>query len=167
MLYNVQLIKHAAISEEHISNICSLKVIRWNYSLDEHRQWIKLNLKADDLHIIISYEETILAYTNLIDITAIINSKKIRLKGIGNVCTRESGKNYGNILMTEVNNILEQRFWKGLLLCKASLVTYYEKFKWSLIDSDVVKQPNDASIVYMSFNFESKIFSFEFDGVNF
>ncbi|WHF53059.1 GNAT family N-acetyltransferase [Chryseobacterium gotjawalense] len=167
MKFLTSVIKHSEISEEQLIEICRLKSIRWDYNLDQHKRWMIENIQANDFHILIKDEEKPIAYTNLVDITAIINDKNIKVRGIGNVCTSETGKGFGNILMEEVNAVLAQNQWKGILLCKDNLVPYYEKFNWKLINSDKIMTKKFENTNFMNINFSIEIDSLEYNDRNF
>lgn len=163
--YTSKLIKHSAISEWQVMEICNLKATRWNYSLTQHREWIDKNISENDYHILIYNNTKLIAYTNLVAVIAVVNLDELNIKGIGNVCTSETGKGYGNILMDEVNNTLSKNSWKGFLLCKNDLVSYYEKFKWNLVDPPI--KENNIEINYMIYNFDSLIYRFDYFGHSF
>ena len=166
MKFTTSLIKHSDISEEELTEICELKAIRWKYTLEQHKKWMAENIQPNDFHVIIKVDQQPIAYTNLVDVNAIINNENVSVRGIGNVCTSETGKGFGNILMEEVNKILEKNEWKGVLLCKDHLTAYYQKFGWILLKkSEILFEPNDIN--YMIYNHKIKVQSFDYNGVMF
>lgn len=167
MKFATSLIKHSEISEDELTTICKLKAVRWEYSLEQHKKWMLENIQPNDFHVIIKDGERPIAYTNLVDINAIINSENVGVRGIGNVCTSETGKGFGNILMEEVNTVLQQNQWKGILLCKDHLIPYYEKFDWKLIDKNIMKTEKFSEINFMIYNFEDTVTSLEYNDRNF
>lgn len=167
MSYSVQLIKHADISEKQINEICNLKAIRWDYSLEQHRQWILQNINVNDYHIIITENETPVAYNNLVEISAIVNSVELKFMGLGNVCTSETGRGYGNILMKNTNDILKKNHWKGLLLCKNNLVSYYERFGWSICEPMLITPALSKGVNLMTFNVNTNRRSINLQNQNF
>ncbi len=167
MKFLTSVIKHSEISEKQLIEICRLKSIRWDYTLDQHKKWMIENIQANDFHILIKDDEKSIAYTNLVDITAIINDKNTKVRGIGNVCTSETGKGFGNILMEEVNAVLAQNQWKGILLCKDNLVPYYEKFNWKLINNDKIMTKKFENSNFMYVNFSIEINSLDYNDRNF
>lgn len=167
MKFTTTLIKHSDISEEQLTEICKLKAIRWDYTLDQHKKWMIENIQANDFHILINDGEKPIAYTNLVDITAIINDENVQVRGIGNVCTSETGKGFGNVLMEEVNTVLTQNQWKGILLCKDHLVPYYEKFGWKLIDKHSVQAEKYNEINFMIYDFPQVVASLTYNDRNF
>ena len=167
MVEELTLSKHEDISETQLQDICKLKAIRWNYTLDEHREWMNNNIKADDYHLMISQNQQLIAYANLINTFASVNGKLTDFKGIGNVCTNKSGKGYGKVLMNAINKSLLENNWKGILLCKDHLVAYYQKFGWTLIKKNEVIFPIESNINYMIYNYKIEVHSFEYRDRNF
>lgn len=167
MITKTKILKHSDISESEVLEVCSLKAIRWNYSLEEHRKWMKVNIKDEDYHILIKDDNKLIAYANLVNTTALINRKLTNFKGIGNVCTIESGVGYGNILMNAINKGLDENNWSGILLCKDDLIKYYKKFDWTLIKEADMKFKNKNGINYMIYNYKLDLNNFEFNGENF
>ena len=167
MKFTTSIIKHSDISEEELTEICKLKAIRWEYTLEQHKKWMAENIRPNDFHVLIKDGEESIAYTNLVDITAIINFKNVSVRGIGNVCTSETGKGFGNVLMEEVNKVLIAHDWKGILLCKDHLVPYYEKFDWKLVDKNTIKTEKFSDINFMIYNFEDVVTSLEYADRNF
>lgn len=167
MNFTTTIIKHADVSEEEITEICKIKAIRWNYTLDQHRNWLIENIDENDYHLIIKQDSEVVAYTNLVDVVATINNEQIKVRGIGNVCTAETGKGYGNILMDSVNKSLLTNDWVGLLLCKSELVQFYEKFDWIVIEDGDIVATNHPQISFMLFEFSQTVFSLKYQDRNF
>jgi len=167
MKFTNSLIKHSDISEEELMEICELKAIRWKYTVEQHKKWMSENIQPNDFHVIIKADQQPIAYTNLVDVDAIINNENINVRGIGNVCTSETGKGFGNILMEEVNAALTQNQWIGILLCKDDLTTYYKKFHWKLIEKNLLKTEKFSEINFMIYNFEDTIVLLEYNDRNF
>lgn len=167
MEFTTSLIKHSDISDEELTEICKLKAIRWNYSLDKHKKWVEENIMENDFHLLIMENRKPIAYTNLVDVSAIINHQNIKVRGIGNVCTSETGRGYGNILMQNVNEVLKQNNWVGILLCKEQLTAYYEKFNWKLLDKNTIINEKCNDINLMIYNLEDKVTALEYKDRNF
>lgn len=167
MIISTKIVKHADISESEVMEICSIKLIRWNYSIEEHRKWMQTNIKDDDYHILIKQDDQLIAYANLVNTSALINGENTLFKGLGNVCTIESGVGYGNMLMEAINKVLNDHKWSGILLCRDSLIKYYQKFGWALIEDDKAMSQTTSSVSYMIYNFGLAFESFVFNGENF
>jgi predicted N-acetyltransferase YhbS len=167
MKFTTSLIKHSDISEEELIEIYDLKAIRWKYTLEQHKKWMAENIQPNDFHLIIKADQQPIGYTNLVDVNALINHGNVHVRGIGNVCTSETGKGFGNVLMEEMNVVLAQNQWKGVLLCKDFLVPYYEKFGWQLVDRKLIKTEKYTKVNFMTYNLKQIISFFEYNGRNF
>mgnify|MGYP003586369921 FL=1 len=150
-----------------LEDICNIKSKRWNYTQDQCKVWIEENLEEDDYHLCIYIKNNIIAYMNFVFIEAKVNDSIIPFVGIGNVCTAESGKGYGDLLMKEVNKIIEEKSWKGILFCKDALVPYYEKYNWELVDLNCITSEEIKKHNTMLYNLEKPIASFEYTGRKF
>lgn len=148
--------KHSQIAQQEIQKIVDLKKIHWNYTSKEHLNWIERNIKAEDIHVLMFEKEELVAYLNLINIEVIINNTIQPFVGIGNVCSSEKGKGYGSILIKEVNEYLLLQNQTGILLCKDTLLSFYSKNGWKLIDKNKVEA--DFSLFYtMVFNINREL----------
>ena len=159
--------KHSQIGQQELEKIVDLKKSHWIYSSEEHLDWIRRNIKAEDIHVLMFEKEKLVAYLNLINIEVIINNTVQPFIGIGNVCSSEKGKRYGSILIEEVNQYLVQQKKYGMLLCKDILVDFYKKFRWVLLDTSLINKVFFKNINVMLFNFEKNIISFKYMGRNF
>lgn len=161
-------LKNSGISVDKLTDIATIKSMRWHYPLEKQIQWIEHNLLSEDLHVLLlNNDEDPIAYSNLVNINVIINGRSCAYKGIGNVCTSESGKGYGNVLMKEVNHFLLSNKMSGLLFCKDQLVDYYEKFNWVLIPRENIKTDTFKHVNFMVFNTEDPVKTLEYNGRNF
>lgn len=164
MNYRTELIKHSDISYDKIQQIVELKSNRWHYTQEQHLDWISKNIQPEDYHILIFENEELIAYTNFVSVKVSINDNEIPFMGIGNVCTAESGKGYGDLLMKEVNKIIVEKNWKGILFCKEALVPYYEKYNWGLVALNCITSEEIKKHNTMLYNLEKPIASFEYTG---
>lgn len=131
--------KHSQVDQQELAKIVNLKKRYWNYSSEEHLNWIKYNIKAEDIHVLMYEKEELLAYLNLIYTEVVINDAVQPFIGIGNVCSREKGKGYGSLLIKEVDQYLVYKNKTGVLLCKDSLMGFYLKNGWKLLDNRKVE----------------------------
>ncbi|MFE3871963.1 hypothetical protein ACFX5F_12100 [Flavobacterium sp. ZS1P70] len=155
------------ITAIELESIVSLKKLHWDYSIEEHINWIKANIQADDIHVLMVENNELIGYLNLIKTQVIINSKTHPFLGIGNVCTRNKGKGYGKDLLTAINNYLIINSLNGILLCKNDLMGFYSKVNWVLVDDSIRDQNSYKNINFMLFNYEDEITDFKYSGRNF
>jgi predicted GNAT family N-acyltransferase len=87
-------VKHKDLSKENLFEIINLKNQHWNYSVEQHKDWIQSNIDNDDYHLLLYNDENNLtAYLNMISILIINESEKYtRGLGIGNVCVDKTKK---------------------------------------------------------------------------
>lgn len=163
----ITFIRHNNTPCSVLKEICLLKSVRWNYSTNECLNWTKENIWPDDYHLILSENGIMKAYCNLAEINMIVNGTEKRTFGIGNVCTRESGKGYGDLLMKEVNRALVENNWRGILLCKDGLVPYYEKYGWKSVNPKIISSELLSTSNTMVYNFETEINQLKYEGRNF
>lgn len=161
---NFKFIKHSQIEDHHLKEIVSLKKIHWDYSTEEHTKWIQNNIHEDDIHVLMLDNDILVGYLNLVKIDVLINNISYPFLGIGNVCSKEKRKGYGNELLIEVNKFLIDNHQRGMLFCKDNLIDFYKKFKWQLIDKVLIDQPIFKNINIMLFNFDSSTRFLLYDG---
>ncbi len=126
-------IKHQNLTPDSLERICILKSSAWNYSIDEQKQWIDLNIKPNDTHVLLVEKGEYLAYLNLIQTTITTKENNtIEVLGIGNVCAKVKKMGYGSSLMKGLNNYLIENKNIAILLCKKELVFFYESFGYIL-----------------------------------
>jgi hypothetical protein len=152
------------ITAIELESIVSLKKLHWDYSIEEHINWIKANIQADDIHVLMVENNELIGYLNLIKTQVIINSKTHPFLGVGNVCTKNKGKGYGKDLLTAINNYLIINSLNGILLCKNDLMGFYSKVNWVLVDDSIRDQNSYKNINFMLFNYEDEITDFKYSG---
>lgn len=143
------------LKEKEINSLIELKKQYWIYEEEEQKKWIQRNLLPDDFHVFI-WESAgeLLAYLDIVLVSANVNNKEIEMLGIGNVCVhynyREKG--YGSILMAIVNAFVKEERKYGILLCKNNLVNFYKKADWKEIN------PAEISIMGKPYNYKVMIY---------
>lgn len=146
-MYILKTIEHSSITATDLSLIINIKSVAWHYSFQQHKSWIENNISKNDIHLFLYKDEQVVAYMNLVDVEAIINHIPTRVWGIGNVCSIESGKGYGQELMKQTNDYIKQSNKQGLLFCKDILIKFYSKYKWQLIDKELLQLNFDNTSV--------------------
>ena len=124
------------VTKQELDKIIMVKSSSWPYSYKSQINWIKNNIKDNDLHLLIEKEGIALAYLNLVSIDITIDDKKCKGYGIGNVCTINKGQGMGKTLMLSVNEFLRKKNKIGLLFCKKQLINFYSHSGWELIDEN-------------------------------
>lgn len=144
---------HKDITENELLEVIKLKSIAWPYSLENQLQWIKGNIKDDDVHVLLLDENnTVKAYLNMIAIVFKINGKINSGFGIGNVCALEKGKGWGKQLIKFTNTYLKNNNKIGLLFCKSQLVKFYSDNNWKLVRNEKLICPFKNEVQTMVYN---------------
>ena len=100
---------------------------------------MEVNLKMNDIHVLAYDEFDLVAYLNLVESKVTIENKSYSFLGVGNVCTKVKHKGYGSILIKEVDKYIIHKNKPGILLCKDSLIGFYLKNDWELLDKNDVE----------------------------
>ncbi len=135
-MLSTTFIKHKDLSTELLQDIAALKSVRWPYTLARQLSWMEQNIAAEDWHLLLLEGAELVAYMNLVQANPVIDEVAVPVLGIGNVCTKESGKGHGNQLMAAANRFLSENKLSGMLFCKDQLVPYYQKFDWVLVAAE-------------------------------
>lgn len=129
-MYSIKYIRHADMTQLDLVDVINLKKKQWDYTVDEHLNWIAENLKASDIHVFLTLENKNVAYLNLIDLNIFVDNKIAASWGVGNVCAVERGKGFGREIMKEVNKYINDSVRIGLLYCKPKLLSFYSDLNW-------------------------------------
>ena len=132
------IIPHKQLDNQILDKIIEIKQKSWPYSKESHLKWIEDNIKDDDLHFLVTDNNDYVAYMNLVSLLLEINSKTKKAYGIGNVVSIKQGAGYGKMIMESINQYLIENNSIGFLFCKSNLVSFYEKYCWSVLDKDIV-----------------------------
>ena len=131
-------IKHKDIGPEELKEIAKVKDQYWTYGIDSQIEWIQKNLSGDDIHLLGYCPEKyeLAAYLALVEVFAEVNSNICRCAGLSNVCVKKSyaGKGLGLMLVSKANEFITEEEKNGILLCKDSLASFYEKAGWKTIN---------------------------------
>lgn len=162
-MLKTKIIRHADIKQNEIDNIIALKSVFWQYSYESQINWLKKNLHDQDLHLMVYDNEQLVGYLNLVNIQIAINGTDLPALGVGNVCTSQSGKGYGSVLMSQLNTYLLENNWIGILFCRSEIELFYAKFNWENIETGLLQIEN-LSASMMIFNFNLPIVHVKYDG---
>lgn len=153
-MFKLKVIQHATISKSHLDEIIRIKSVAWIFPFEKQLDWISINLKDSDLHLLLYKDDKAVAYLNLISIELIIDTITYNALGVGNVCAIEKGKGYGTELMKLTNQYIANENSIGLLFCKTSLIDFYKMFDWIIIEKTKLNLSfHSENIITMLFNF--------------
>ena len=168
LMYKILYIKHSDITEIYINEIIAIKSAAWQYSDKSHREWLSKNLKSSDIHVFLYMKERVVAYLNLISIELNVNTIKVSGLGVGNVCAFEKGKSWGTELMSRVNTFIKKNNCIGLLFCKNTLIEFYQKQNWSVLEhSNCNLLIENSKIVIMYYSPTEHVQSLYYSGKTF
>lgn len=162
------IIQHLGLDKSIEEKIILLKKQHWPYDIASQQEWMKNNLTESDVHVCL-FDESVLdskkddklvAYCNLVEVEISVGGNNFICNGIGNVCVDKeySGKGYGIILMKHINDYLIANNRSGVLLCKESLVKFYEKAAWNSIH-------NSSRITIAGQNYNGVLMGYHCDSV--
>lgn len=131
-----KVIKHSDITEDELRQIVQLKDQHWPYGLESQKHWIDNNIIIDDYHLCGMDDNILVAYMAIVHVDLEIDSQRIDCLGLSNVCVDKNveKKGFGGKLVSEANRFIIAKKLTGLLLCKESLVPFYQKYGWRLLD---------------------------------
>lgn len=155
-MFRELIIKNADVSQDLIQEICLVKESFGPYTKESQIKWMEENLRYEDLHFLLYYNESVVAYCNLVERILICDDIKINVLGVGNVCSVRSGQGFGAALMLHVNKYMQSSGRVGLLFCKENLVQFYGKFDWNLIS---ILEVTCKTMIY---NFPIEVNNFRF-----
>ncbi|ARV09694.1 hypothetical protein BTO05_08580 [Winogradskyella sp. PC-19] len=167
MILSFKYTKHKDTPQDELETICSIKDENWNYGLQNQLDWIKNNINDEDIHVIVEYNSRLIAYLNLVVRQITIDKDNFEVFGIGNVCVSKSKhkSGLGTQLMNYTKEYLKTESKIGILLCKDSLIKFYEKNGWRLIDTNKLGPSlKGAKVSVMTFNFNRDYESIELKG---
>ena len=150
-----EIIKHSEIDELTLTEIAMIKDQYWKHGVESQLIWINNNIREDDYHLCGFLNRKMVAYMAIIEGNVEIDSQRSSFLGLSNVCVSNEvrRKGIGSELMLQANRFISKQEKAGLLLCKDSLVPFYQKNSWSLMsyqNAIVGDGPYDKIIMFYS-----------------
>ena len=129
-------LKSKNITKIQIKLICNLKNQKWKYGLVSQKRWFKNNVKNDDIHNLIFYNNKLIGYTLLRKRLLIENSKNKKYFLFDTIIIDKSyrGKNLSQELMTLNNKIIKKHKLIAFLVCEKNFVQYYKRYGWKILN---------------------------------
>ena len=153
-----RIINHKDLKKEDEYQIVKLKDQHWVYGIKSQMDWIRENVKEEDVHLIgqlYSKEQLIIvAYLTMSKIQVRIDGNQYEAIGVGGVCVdrKKQHQGLGSILVYKANTIIQEKKKTGILLCKNNLIGFYERCKWehlSFKKAIVADQKYDQEIMIL------------------
>lgn len=131
-MIKIDVLKHGDCSKSQIRRICEFKKLNWSYPIESHIKWIEQNLDSNDLHLLLYDDDVLCAYLNLVETSILLETEKLPILGIGNVCVlpESKGKGYGILVMDVAKFLCKKSNRTGVLFCQDKNVSFYEKCHW-------------------------------------
>lgn len=155
-MFKYLIVSNADVSQDLKIEICCVKRSFGEYTQESQIIWMEENLRKEDLHFLLYNDDAVVAYCNLVERLLICNNERIKVLGVGNVCSVISGQGFGATLMEYVNQYMLDEGKIGLLLCKESLLPFYKKNGWKLISV------SELTCKAMIFNYSSEFEQFSY-----
>jgi len=136
---NWKLVKHKDLTMADGLRIAYLKEQHWPYGLESQILWMRDNIALDDVHLMGEKQDgdkiVLEAYITLSNLTVTIDNQQIDCIGVGGVCVDKTIQHsgIGRLLMQEAEMYITKQGRLGILLCKESLVSFYKKCGWKLV----------------------------------
>lgn len=154
-MYSLYTVKHGDISVAYMERAIALKSVAWPYPKESQLQWMRTNLKPEDIHVFLQEDGEDVAYLNIAMVNAIINGISTTCAGIGNVCSIRRG--CGKELILRVNNFINNLNVPGILFCKDTLVGFYNQYNWKLLN------PEHITLDLLIGDINTMVFNLEID----
>lgn len=131
-----KFIVHKDMRDELIQ-IAALKDQHWTHGIASQIMWMEENIHSEDVHLVGINNDSneIIAYMALMNVNVIINNLSFAFLGLSNVCVdnRFAREGIGSQLVNQANRYIVENQKNGILLCKDSLIAFYNKNGWSLL----------------------------------
>ena len=132
-----KFVKHVDLSVAEKLQIAELKNQHWPYGIESQLQWMKENVKPNDVHLLgfDALTTNLLAYITIVQLIVSIDGIVKPMLGIGGVCISKviEHSGYGKSLTKMAEAFIQNHNLQGILLCKDELVHFYKKCGWELI----------------------------------
>ena len=163
-MFETKVFQHQDLTASLLLDICTIKSTSWPHSLESQKRWISENLSDTDYHLLVYKNGSLAAYMNLVKIKFFLNGERISGLGVGNVCSAQKGIGLGGVVMRAANQFINAQNVSGLLFCKEGLQSFYQKYDWKTIPSQLItfSEFNDHFFETMILNTGADIESLEY-----
>lgn len=134
----LEIIRHNDILFRDLLRAVAVKNVAWPHPVESQVKWIIDNMQPDDMHVFLKENGEDKAYMTLSPVTATMNGVDTPFMGVGCVCAAKPGMGGGRLLVLGVNEFIKESGYRGLLLCKESVIGFYKRCNWKEIPSDKV-----------------------------
>lgn len=142
-----------------IYKILKLKKTKWQYNLKSQKKWFDLNVKKNDLHLILQKKNEIIGYV-------LLKEKKINLKNIEKkifhfdtliIKKKYRNNNLGKLIIKKANKLIKSKKSWGFLICTKKMTNYYNQFGWRISKNLKIHSIKKKEAMTYNFNLNTKI----------
>ena len=138
--HKIRLIKNKDLKTNDLNRIVKLKNSEWKYNIQNHKIWIRKNLKPQDVHFLLNKKNFLVGYNLLRKRKIEIESNSLKLSNKSTfyyfdtfIIDKESRKKgLAKLFINNINKYILKQKKLGLLLCKKDHLEFYKKFNWNL-----------------------------------
>jgi len=138
MVYSLTSKKSSQLSGKEIKNICLLKNTHWKYGAKSQLDWLKKNIKKNDIHNLLFIKSKFVGYTLLKKRTCFLNKTKTTYLYFDTLILNKKykKKKLSNLIMYFNNEIIIQNNKLSFLICLKEMINFYKKFNWKIIKNE-------------------------------
>ena len=121
------------LSKKQIGQICNLKNKQWKYGIKSQIIWFKKNVKHNDIHNLFFIGSQLIGYTLLRKRKYNFGDNKSYTYLLFDTLVLEKKyreKKLSTLMMIFNNIVIKNSGYFAFLVCKKSLIKFYEKYNW-------------------------------------
>ena len=133
--------KTKKLSQKLVREICNLKNSQWKFGIKSQLEYFKKNVKLEDIHNCLYFNNKLIGYTLLRKRTLIFKNKKTNYLLFDTMIIKNNmkRKKLSSLMMLFNNNIILNQKKTSFLICKNELVNFYKKFFWIKLKNKIIK----------------------------
>ena len=144
--------KTSKLSKIEINEICKLKNSHWKYGIISQKNFFFKNVGLNDIHNLVIMEKKIIGYTLLRQWKISFSKSQKRYLHFDTLIINKNlrGKKISKKLMELNNNIIRKKKSFSILLCEKSMIKFYKKFRWKILQKKYVigKKSKKTYMIY-------------------
>ena len=124
------------LNKKKIFQICLLKNLFWNYGKKKQFLWFKENVKKNDIHNLVYFNELLIGYNLLRKRVFYLGNIKYFYLYFDTLIIHPKFRNQkiANFLLKINNEIFRKKKLHSFLICKKKNKFFYKKFNWTQIN---------------------------------
>lgn len=152
------------LKKNEIKKIIILKNSFWKFNIKSQKEWFKKNVKKNDLHNLLFFNDKLIGYT-LLRLRKVKKTKIFYFLLDTMIVKKEfRKKSYGKLLMEFNNHLISLNNKIGFLICRKRETNFYKKFQWKNLSKKRYNLDNLKTYQHgMIFNAKSKKMFYDFN----